>query len=443
MTRLSEEEIRYLEYQIYSFKYDNPWVTNKQIAKWVNRSVSTVERYAKRAESESVIPNPQLRLNSPFKKAALLLFEDKLKAYNELQKYSGVAHLSVYQGDWDITAIYNGFVDFSRVSGYKGKVMEGTMGRIFTQKVNYTSWKTCFATMEKILEQREISESTINCTSCYPDWNDDHWKIYNYFKSDLRKKFSHLRKTHPISWRCYEEWKKTLRDHCTVLAYYFPEGLQVYDYLTLCFRTKYEKYVVKLFSSLPTSSVFHKIGDYFVVNIFIPLDEEQQMRIYDVISRLLNRKIITDYMDGNCVVHWYCRKEKPVQDSSLLAYDEHDSSRLIAGRIFSSSVANYIDVKSTTEKMKFRKLTGLVKVTHDACNGVIIFDEGDIIDGYEIFNDELVVRDEDGSNMLERCKTKPGKLDVYNVQRETLRLLVKQLQEGTTEEFPASFRLFL
>lgn len=443
MTRLSEEEIRYLQYQIYSFKYDNPWIPNKQIAKLANRSVSTVDRYTKKAEEEIIVPNPHLRLNSPFKKAALLLFEDKWKAYNELQRYTGITYLSVYQGDWDITAVYDGFVDFSQVSGYKGKVMEGPMGRVFTQKVKYTSWKTCFTTMEKFLEQRKIEESTITSTSSYPDWNDDHWRMFNYFKLSLGKRFSHLRKEYPISWRCYEEWKKSLRDYCTVITYYFPEGCQAYDSFTLCFKTDYEKYITALFSTPPTSSVFHKMGDYLFVNIFVPLDYEQQMRIYDVVSRLLNKKIITDYMDGNRIVYWCCRRERPIADSSYLAYGEHDNSRLIAGRVYSNSVANYIDVKSITERLKFRKLTGLLKVTHDVCNGVIIFDRGTIIDGYEIFNDELLVRDEDGSYMLERCKVKPGKIDVYNVQRETLEIFLKTLQDGFTEEFPASFRLFI
>lgn len=443
MTRLSEEEIRYLQYQIYSSKYDDPWIPHKQIAKLVNHSISTVDRYARKAEEENVIPNPQLRLNSPFKKAALLLFEDKLKAYNELQEYTDITYLSVYQGDWDITAVYDGFVDFSQVSGYKGKVTEGPMGRIFTQKAKYTSWNSCFTTMETLLEQGKIGESTITSTSSYPDWNDDHWKMFNYFKPNLQKKFSHLRKEYPISWRCYEEWKESLRDYCTIITYYFPEGYHAYGSFTLCFKTDCEKYIVTLFSTLPTSSIFHKIGDYLVVHIFVPLDYEQQMRIYDIVSRLLDKKIITDYMDGNRIVYWCCTRERPLVESSSLAYDEHSSSRLIAGRVYSNSVANYIDVKSITERLKFRKLTGLLKLTHDACNGVIIFDKGTIIDGYEIFNDELLVRDEDGSYLLERCKAKPGKIDVYDVQRETLQLFLKTLRKGSTEEFPASFRLFL
>ena len=442
MTRLSEEEIRYLEYQIYNFKYSDPWIPNKQIAKLVNRSISTVDRYAKIAEEETIVPNPQLRLNFPFRKVALLLFEDKWRAYNELQEYSDITYLSAYQGDWDITAIYDGFVDFSQVTGYKGKLMKEPVGKIFTQKVKYTSWESCFATIETLLEQSDIGESTITCSSSYPEWNDDHWKMFNYFKLNLRRKFSHLRKKCPISWRCFEEWKQKLEDHCSVITYYFPEGYQAYDSFALCFKTNFDKYIVKLFSTFPTSSVFYKMGKYFLVDIFVPSDYELQMRIYNIVSRLLNKGIITNCLDGSRIMYWHCKKERPVTDNSLV-YDEYDSSRLVAGRIYSSSMANYIDLKSITEKLKFRKLTGLLKMTHDVCNGVIIFDEGTIIDGYEIFNDELLVRDEDGSYMLERYRTKPGKIDVYNVQRETLHILLETLREGSTEEFPASFRLFL
>jgi hypothetical protein len=443
MTRLSEEEIRHLQYQIYRLSYDDPWITTKQISKSVNRSISTVKRYSKEAEKEIIVPAQHLRLNSPFKRVTLLLFEDKWKAYNELQEYPGVTYLSVYQGDWDITAVYDGFMDFSQISGYKGKMMEGSMGRIFTHKVTYTSWDACFSHMQKLLEQKNPEQSTVTCELRYPEWNDDHWKMFNYFKLDLKKKFSYLRKECPISWRCYEEWKDALRDYCTVITYYFPEGYLAYDSFTLCFKTGYEQYIVDLFSTFPTSSIFHKVGDYLLVNIFVPLDYEKQMRIYDIVSQLLNKKSITEYLDGNRIMYWYCKEEKPVADNSSLVFGEHISSRLVAEKVYSRPVANYIDVRSLTEKLKFKKLTGLLKVTHDACNGIIIFDGGAIIDGYEIFNNELLVRDQDGSNMFERCKTKPGKIDVYDVRRDILQVFLRGLQDGSTEEFPASFRLFL
>lgn len=304
MTRLSEEEKRYLKYQIYSFRYDDPWMPNKSIAKLVNRSISTVERYAKKAKEEQVISHPKLWLNFHFRNAALLLFEDKWRAFKKLQGYNGVYYMSVFQGDWDILLVYDNPIDFSHIPGYKGKVIEGQRGKVFTQKVKYTSWGSCFADMESLLEQSP-PESCLECEPCCPEWDEEDWKLFDYFRFNVRKEFKGLRKEYLISWRKYEEWKKNLEKHCTILMFYFPEGRYAYDSLTLCFRTDYEKFTVQLFSQLPVTSVFYKVADYLLVNIFVPWNHPHQMRMYDIISRLLAQKIITDYTDGNRIVHWY------------------------------------------------------------------------------------------------------------------------------------------
>jgi hypothetical protein len=137
MTRLSEEEKRYLIYQIYSVRYQNPWIPNKKIAKLINRSISTVNRYARQAEEKGIIWNPSLGLYHPDRRVALLLFEDKWKTFKKLQEQSNMKYLSVFQGDWDIMVIYDGNMDFSQISGYEGTVMKGFREKVFTPKVKY------------------------------------------------------------------------------------------------------------------------------------------------------------------------------------------------------------------------------------------------------------------------------------------------------------------
>ena len=76
-----------------------------------------------------------------------------------------------------------------------------------------------------------------------------------------------------------------------------------------------------------------------------------------------------------------------------------------------------------------KKLTGLLRVTFDACCGVIAFDEGVVVDGYEIFNNELLVKDQDGHNITERHRGEPGKIALYEVQSDVLHSFLKELQE--------------
>jgi hypothetical protein len=75
------------------------------------------------------------------------------------------------------------------------------------------------------------------------------------------------------------------------------------------------------------------------------------------------------------------------------------------------------------------KLTGLLRVTFDACCGVIAFDEGVVVDGYEIFNDELLVKDRNGRSIAERHRGEPGKIALYEVQPDVLHSFLRRLQE--------------
>lgn len=304
MTRLSEKERKYLMYQIYSHRYDDPWITNKKVAKLVNRSISTVNRCANQAEEEGIIWSPTLGVHHPERRVALLLFENKWEAFNKLQKYTEIGYICVYQGDWDIMVIYDGYVDFSQVPGYKGTVVTGPREAVLTQKVPYTTWEKCFTTMEDLLHKGSFQKSDLDLNLRYPEWDEEEWALFHYFRPNLRKQFSDLRKEHLISWRTYAKWKKHLREYCTIMVEYFPDGWTTYDNITICFRTEYEQSMVKFLSRLPTTSLFCKIETYLMVSMYIPLEERKQTRLYTIISQLINEKIVTHYMDANSIVYF-------------------------------------------------------------------------------------------------------------------------------------------
>ena len=92
-------------------------------------------------------------------------------------------------------------------------------------------------------------------------------------------------------------------------------------------------------------------------------------------------------------------------------------------------------LESLIKELSPRKLTGLLKFTFDAYDGIIILDEGTIIDGYEIFNDDLLVKDNDGRHIVERYECEDGHLDLCEVQRETLHSFVQTLQERPPQSF--------
>ena len=304
MTTLSEEEKKYLKYQIYSFRYDDPWIPNKKIAKLVNRPITTVDRYAKLAVKEGVIWGPSLGLIHPDRRVALLLFDDKWKGYKALQEYENIGYVCVCQGDWDIMTIQHGEVDFSHVPGYKKTVIEGSREKVFTPRVKYTTWEKSFKTIETLIEEDEpLEKSILTCDVSYPDWDEEDWKLFDYFRPNVRKKFSVLRREHLISWRKYIEWKKSLRECCTIMVEYYPEGDAAYDNITFCFRTDYEKYIVELLSTLPSTCFVYKVREWLLANVFVPPDYSHQTRLYEIVSQLLNKNIVTEYMDAHNIAY--------------------------------------------------------------------------------------------------------------------------------------------
>ncbi len=305
MTRLSKKEKMHLKYQIYYKRYDNPWITDKKIAKSLKRSISTVNRYARKAEEENVIWNPSIRLKyHPEKKSALVLVDDKNKAFEELQNVPGVEYLCIYQGNWDFMLTYTEPMKLSKIPGYKEAVVKGQRGVVFSPKVPYTSWRECFEPINELLAEQYLQKFSYGEKAQFPQWDEEEWKLYHYFKENLRKSFNEFRKESLISWRKYIAWKKTLEKYCAISTYYFPEGSLSYTSHTFCFRTPYERYIATLFSHLPTSSTFHKIEDYCMINLFLPKDYTIHDKILNIFSRMLEKGIISEYIDGYAVMHW-------------------------------------------------------------------------------------------------------------------------------------------
>lgn len=111
-------------------------------------------------------------------------------------------------------------------------------------------------------------------------------------------------------------------------------------------------------------------------------------------------------------------------------------------KIYSDLETRFTDLESLAKELKRRKLTGLLKLTFDACEGIIFFDDGGIIDGYEVFRDELPVKDRSGRSTIERSKIEPGTIDVYELPREILQIFVMTLRERPNQRLHTMYTDF-
>jgi hypothetical protein len=306
MRRLTDCDKRNLKYQIYYHRYDDPWISNKRVAKLTAHSISTVNRYAHEAEAELVFTAPRAHLKPhPKIKSALLLFEDKYKAFNTLKTHPHVGYLCIFHGSWDIMVSYNGDIDFNEISGYRGEVTRGYRGLIHTPRIPFVTWEHALKKINALLSQAEYEREPFFIYSLrIPEWDEEEWQMFYYFTHDLRKSFNELRKITPISWRKYEAWKKSLFDHCIHFQAYYPDGYDAYNIKTFCFQTDYEKFIVDLFSYLPATPVFSNVGNHILLDISVPNDHQQQAKIFELISQLIEKDIISQCIDGYTVIEW-------------------------------------------------------------------------------------------------------------------------------------------
>ncbi len=111
-------------------------------------------------------------------------------------------------------------------------------------------------------------------------------------------------------------------------------------------------------------------------------------------------------------------------------------------KLYGDLETRFTDLESLLNELKKKKLVGLVRLTFDACEGLVFFDGGRIIDGYEIFRDEMPVKDRNGSNSIARSKIEQGKIDVYELLPEILQIFVMTLRERPTKRLHTMYADF-
>jgi hypothetical protein len=110
-------------------------------------------------------------------------------------------------------------------------------------------------------------------------WDETDQLLFGYFKYDLRNPFSKMMKEQDISSERIYRFMRELPDKCTVFTAYYPEGFSSYDPYLFMIDTDYEDFIIDLFSQLPTTLTFFKVGKNLFAHIAI---SKKYMRTRDL-----------------------------------------------------------------------------------------------------------------------------------------------------------------
>jgi hypothetical protein len=97
-------------------------------------------------------------------------------------------------------------------------------------------------------------------------------------------------------------------------------------------------------------------------------------------------------------------------------------------------------LESLIRDLEPSRITGVLTVTFDACSGFIALEEGNIVDGYEIYRDELLVKDRQGRHIVERYSEEPSRIDIHLVDSCTLQTFLSTLEDDLPQDFKKWFQ---
>ncbi|MGC1121361.1 MAG: hypothetical protein WBA22_09725 [Candidatus Methanofastidiosia archaeon] len=306
MPSLSEVEKKKRFYQIFCQIYDNPRTQIYEISKALGIYRKSVSKALQEMLDQQIMVGPGLRLKPLQKNPRIyyvLDFDDPFKAFERLRQDRRLSYSAVVFGDFPIIAAGDPGITFDEYPGFKRIIISGERGEFFTPKATSLEWEEC---ADRILEEIEKSDSWKKSTwiSNPVDipWDHQEWEFFLGFGGDIRRKIAPLVREQDVSFRKFYEWLDTVDQYATTHTWFYPEGYANYTTYVFLFKTDYEKALIELFSLLPTTPMFFKVGSYLVTWVYIRTDP-LIISLSKAIYALKERSILSDFYKGIVVMY--------------------------------------------------------------------------------------------------------------------------------------------
>ncbi|KYK31937.1 MAG: winged helix-turn-helix domain-containing protein [Theionarchaea archaeon] len=307
MPTLSEMEKKERYYKIFCQIYENPRVQIYEISKALGIYRKSVSKALKEMLDQQMLVGPLLRLRPRQKKPKIyyvLDFDDPFKAYEGLRENKDLTYIGIIFGDFPVIASGAPGIDFDEYHGFKKILYCGERGELYTPKASALEWEHCANHILQEIEKSDAWEkSTWVSNPVNIPWDHQEWEFFWEFGGDIRRKIAPLVRDQDVSFRKFYEWLETLDLYTTTHTTFYPEGYASYTTYLFLFETEYEQALIDLFSLLPTSSLFFKVGSYLLTMIYIrtdPLITSLSRAIYT----LKERSILKDFYKGVVVMHY-------------------------------------------------------------------------------------------------------------------------------------------
>ena len=275
-------------------------VTNKTAANWwraiLEKKILLLPEFRRKAFLNFYEYFYYLHVDDPHE-----LFEELLNREAELKN---ILHFSVHTGFCNFQLVTNKKID---VDGEK--VLFGARSDYVISTPKKITFDTSADTIYRklsALEKVDVPSPLVYHESVYENWDDMDEKIYDEFYKNLRKPFKAVLKNTGAKRDQVLDWMKRRDQFGHTIVMYFPLGLDVYQSTVYCIDTSYDALIIDLFSSLPTPTVFYRVGGKLMVKTYLQSNRFEGRYISNkVLSELRKKELINSYTSS--IVQYYYR----------------------------------------------------------------------------------------------------------------------------------------
>lgn len=300
-------------YDLFTLLVSNPRIPKIRISKHFGVNAKTGELWLEAAVRKRVLIPPVVRKRSFVNLREYFTF---LRTRNPHEVYEGlkgrpdISYFSVQTGFANLQIISKNPLEFNKdtvLSGPRSDYYVTIPQRISTESsVKQIEKKTRSITTDGEKFSRILSPLIFHDTAY--DWDELDELFYRELSDDLRKPLGRvLKKTGSYRNRMWN-WIKTRDIFGQTIIMYFPQGESSYLLSQYYIDTNYDSLMIDIFSSLPTSTVFYRVGDRLIVNLYLPFlanSEKPRSIVKETLEVLCKKELVQGYT--NSIVEYHYR----------------------------------------------------------------------------------------------------------------------------------------
>ena len=299
MTKIPKWRHARSPYEVFQLLMKDPRVPTRDISKKFKINLKTAEIWWNHATERRIITIPVFRrkcFSNFYEYFYFLNTNDPHRFLINIQKNESVLYSSVETGFANFFIISKKPLSFDEEI-----VLEGYRSDYFVSVPPDQNFETAVKRIRnklKSIDSFEHSPSPLTFRDCnYTDWDENDEKIYESLCNNLRKPFSHvLKETKAYSDKILK-WYRNRDNFGNTIIMFFPDGDSSYILLRYFIDVSehFDSLLINIFSELPTSTVFYRLGKFLVASLYLPFSTDGRKIAREVLSVLKSERLVNDY----------------------------------------------------------------------------------------------------------------------------------------------------